>query len=109
MPPHHHIIIAQQSHHNMPPYLYPSIIPYSFFLCPYFTSAHIYAPYAVPHYTHIPSLVYLHKSSIRLKSSVLPPHFSKNASEHMGKRINRISYEHTNKTRDVMSRREGEK
>ena len=80
MPTYLHPIMPQHTHHNMPPHIYSSIPPHQVCLCSYCTSTPMYAPCVVPHYPHIPPLVYLHTSFIRLPSCVLPPHYRKNMS-----------------------------
>ena len=80
IPTHPNTSIPQHPHHKIPPHLYPSITPHQVFMRPYFTYTPIFAPYLVPHYPHIPPLVYLHTSFIRLPSCVLPPHYRKNMS-----------------------------
>ena len=105
--PHRHRSMSQHPHHNIPPNIYPIIPPHPIFLIQCFTSTPIYLPYVVTRYPHIPSLVYLHRSSRRLPSSVLPPHYSKGMNEHRSKRSNRRSNEQKKKRIDVMSIREG--
>ena len=57
-----HPSMIPHSHHNIPPHIYPSIPPHQVFLCPYFTSTPMYAPYVVPHYSPIPPLGYINTS-----------------------------------------------
>ena len=83
-------------HHHMPPHIYPRIPPHQVCLCPYFTSTPFYAPYVVPHCPYIPSVGFLHTSSSKIPSSVLPPYSSKEMSEYRKKRMNRISNEMNN-------------
>ena len=75
---HPYPIIPPHPHHNMPPHIYSSIPSHPIYVCPYFTSTPMYVPYVVPHYSHIPPLGYLHTSSSRISSYVLPPQSSKN-------------------------------
>ena len=100
MPPH--------PHHHIPPHIYPRIPPHQVCLCPYFTSTTIYVPYVVIHYPHIPSLGYLHTSSSRLTSSVLPQHFQKQMNEYRRNRRNRRSNEAKEKQRPLVSITDGE-
>ena len=90
MPTHPHPIMPQNPYHNIPPHIYPIIPPHQVCLCSYYTYTHMYAPYVVPHYPHIPSLGYLYTTSSRPPSSVLLPHSSKTMSEYRRKRRNRI-------------------
>ena len=104
MPTHPHPSMPPHPHHHMPPHIYPRIPPHQVCLCPYFTSTTMYARYVVTNYPHMPSLGYLHTSSSRLPSSMLPPQTPKNMSEYRRKRRNRISNEANKKQRDSMSR-----
>ena len=88
MPPH--------PHHNMPPHPYPRIPTQKVCLCPYFTSTNMYVPYVVPQYPHISPLGFLHTSSSRLASYVLPPHSLKK--KYRSNRRNRL-YNYQKKNR----------
>ena len=84
----------------------------SFFLCLYITSTLIYAPRVVQHYPHIPPLGYLHKSTIRIPSSMLPHLFppkarvpySKSTSEHRRNNRNQRLNEKMMKNRKALSK-----
>ena len=77
MPTHPHQIMPPYHYHNIPPYPYPIIPPNQVCLCTYCTSTSTCSPFLVPHYPHIPPLGYLHTSSSRIPSSVLPLHSKK--------------------------------
>ena len=92
----------------MPPHIYPIIPPHPIYLCLYFTSTPIYAPYVLKHYPHIPPVGYIYISSVRLLSYMFPPHYSKRMIEHRRKISNRRTNKQKKKIIDAVSRREGE-
>ena len=64
----------------------------------------MYEPYVVPQYPHILYSGYLHTSSIRLPSSMMPPNSSKMMSEYRRKMSNITPNEIKNKIRDATIR-----